>query len=80
LARGEINHYLLQCGWFQDYARHVFQLQPEEFIQILIDEMIRSGAASWHNENLIANAPYQVPDKTWVDKNVKPRDWCIATT
>lgn len=80
LARGKINHYLLQCGWFQDYARHAFHVRPEEFIQILLDEMIRSGAASWHNDYLIANAPYQAPDKTWVDQNVKPRDWRIATT
>jgi len=54
LAKEEIDHYLLQCGWFQDFARYSFQLQPEEFIQILLDEMILSGAASWHNNHLIA--------------------------
>lgn len=45
LSREEIPQYLLNCGWFQDFARHAFQLQPEEFIGVLLDEMIRSGAA-----------------------------------
>lgn len=75
LAKEEIDHYLLKCGWFQDFARYSFQLQPEEFIQILLDEMIRSGAAIWHNNHLIATTPYQAPQKKWIDKNRKPRGW-----
>ncbi|WP_404451822.1 MBL fold metallo-hydrolase [Virgibacillus necropolis] len=75
LAKEEINNYLLNCGWFQDFARYSFQLQPEEFIQILLDEMIRSGAATWHNNHLIAATPYQAPQKKWMYKNMKPKDW-----
>ncbi|OCA85305.1 MBL fold metallo-hydrolase [Pseudobacillus wudalianchiensis] len=75
LAKEEINPYLLKCGWFQDFARCSFQLQPEEFIQILLDEMIRSGAASWHNNHLIAAAPYKAPQEKWINKNIKPKDW-----
>lgn len=75
LAKEEIDKYLLQCGWFQDFARYSFQLQSEEFIQILLDEMIRSGAASWHNNHLIAAASYQAPQKKWMNKNIKPKDW-----
>jgi hydroxyacylglutathione hydrolase len=75
LAKEEIDNYLLKCGWFQDFARYSFQLQPEEFIQILLDEMIRSGAAIWHNNDLIATTPYQAPQKKWIDKDRKPRDW-----
>ncbi|KAB2329708.1 MBL fold metallo-hydrolase [Cytobacillus depressus] len=75
MTNEEISPYLLQCGWFQDFARYSFQLQPEEFIPILLDEMIRSGAASWHNHHLIATAPYRVPQKKWMNKNIKPRDW-----
>ncbi|KOO51270.1 MBL fold metallo-hydrolase [Viridibacillus arvi] len=75
LAKEEIRNYLLKCGWFQDFARYSFQRQPEEFIQILLDEMIRSGAASWHNNYLIATTPYQAPQKNWMDKNIKPIDW-----
>jgi hydroxyacylglutathione hydrolase len=74
LAKEEIDNYLLKCGWFQDFARYSFQLQPEEFIQILLDEMIRSGAASWHNNHLIATTTYQVPQKKWMNKNIKPKD------
>ena len=75
LAKEEIDHYLLGCGWFQDFARYSFQLQPEEFIQVLLDEMIRSGAAGWQNNHLIATTPYQAPEKKWMDQNIKPIDW-----
>lgn len=75
LAKEETDNYLLKCGWFQDFARYSFQLQPEEFIQILLDEMIRSGAASWHNNHLITTAPYQTPQKNWMNENIKPKDW-----
>ena len=75
LAREEIDSYLLRCGWFQDFARYSFQLQPEESIPILLDEMIRSKAASWHNNYLIATTPYQVPQEKWMNENIKPKDW-----
>ncbi|MFL0364897.1 MBL fold metallo-hydrolase [Pseudobacillus sp. 179-B 2D1 NHS] len=75
LAKEEIDNDLLRCGWFQDFARYSFQLRPEEFIQILLDEMIRSGAACWHNNYLIASAPYQAPPVKWMNRNIKPKDW-----
>ncbi|BAU28392.1 glyoxylase-like metal-dependent hydrolase (beta-lactamase superfamily II) [Aneurinibacillus soli] len=75
LAKEEINNYLLKCGWFQDFARYSFQLQPEEFVHILLDEMVRSRAARWHDNHLIATTPYQVPPKEWMNKNIKPKDW-----
>lgn len=75
LSEEEVDTYLLRCGWFQDFARYAFQCQPEEFIPDLLEEMIRSGAASWHHHYLIASAPYQAPDKDWMNKNIKPKDW-----
>lgn len=75
LGREEIDNYLLSCGWFHDFARYSFQTSPEEFIKILLDEMIRSGAATWNDDRLIASAPYNAPDKQWLDKNCKPKNW-----
>ncbi|MFJ7970889.1 MBL fold metallo-hydrolase [Psychrobacillus sp. NPDC096389] len=75
LAKEEIDDYLMQCGWFQDFARYSFQVQPEEFIPILLEEMIRSGAASWQDNHLMATAPYKAPAKEWMEKNIKPREW-----
>jgi hydroxyacylglutathione hydrolase len=77
LAKEEINNYLLKCVWFQDFARYSFQLHREEFIQILLDEMIRSGAASWQNNHLIAAIPYQAPQKKWMNKNIELKGWKI---
>jgi hydroxyacylglutathione hydrolase len=75
LAKGEIEKYLLSCGWFQDFARYSFQHDPEEFIKVLLNEMLRSGAASWNNDYLMPTTPYQAPQKKWMDRNIKPKDW-----
>lgn len=75
LTKEEVGTYLLSCGWFQDFSRYAFQRQPEEFIQILVNEMIRSGAAIWHDHYLIASASYQAPDKEWMRRNIRPKDW-----
>ncbi|MCM3186048.1 MBL fold metallo-hydrolase [Priestia megaterium] len=75
LVKEEISNYLIKRGWFQDFARYSFQLQPEEFVEILLDEMVRSGAASWHNNRLMATTPYLAPQREWMNKNIKPKDW-----
>jgi hydroxyacylglutathione hydrolase len=68
LPKEGIGTYLLTCGWFQDFSRHAFKLNPDEFIQPLLDEMLRSGAAVWQNNRLVANVPHQAPKKEWIAK------------
>lgn len=75
LPREEVNDYLLSCGWFQDFARYSFQLEPEEFIQPLLDEMLRSRAAHWQDDKLMATTPYTSPPKNWTTKQTMPKDW-----
>lgn len=77
MPKGEIDQYLLNSEWFQDFSCFTFQPQPEEFIQVLLDEMIRSGTANWHNYHSIATAPYVAPQKERMDKNIKPKDWNV---
>lgn len=72
IAKEDLNDYLLSCGWFQDFSRHAFRVQPEQFIQPLLDEMIRSNAASWKNNYLMATTPYEAPKKQIY---ILPRDW-----
>lgn len=72
IAKENINEYLLSCGWFQDYSIHAFGVQPEEFIQPLLDEMIRSKAATWKNNILIATTPYVAPNR---QIKIMPKDW-----
>lgn len=75
LAEKELESYLLQCGWFQDFALHAFRIQSDAFVQILLDEMIRSGAAKWQDGRLLAAASYEAPNDEWMRQNVKPKDW-----
>lgn len=75
LKSREITPYLLSCSWFYDFAVHFFRLKPEEFVQPLLDEMIRSKAAAWHQGILIATAPYEAPNRKWIEEDWKPRNW-----
>jgi glyoxylase-like metal-dependent hydrolase (beta-lactamase superfamily II) len=75
IHKDEMESYLLSCGWFQDYARHAFQYEPKDFIPVLLNEMIRSKAASWQGNLLAPNIPYRAPDKEWLDQKIRPRDW-----
>jgi hydroxyacylglutathione hydrolase len=75
LSKDEIDTYLPSCGWFRDFARYSFQLQPDEFVPILLDEMLRSKAASWRGDDLIATTPYQPSTREWMERSSKPRVW-----
>jgi glyoxylase-like metal-dependent hydrolase (beta-lactamase superfamily II) len=43
LKQTDTARYLLTCPWFQDTARRAFNCSPEDFVQPLLDELIRSG-------------------------------------
>ncbi len=75
LTSKEIPPYLLGCGWFHDFAVHSFQLEPKEFVQLLLDEMIRSKAAIWQQGKLLATAPFEIPSSKWIDEDWKPINW-----
>lgn len=61
LNETEIHSYLLSAPWFNDYGTKLFNTAPQDFIQPLLTEMLRSGAAIWHDSQLKASAPYNPP-------------------
>ncbi len=67
--------YLLRCPWFHDYSRYIFNSDPAAFIQPLLDEMVRSGAAGWQDGVLVARAPYNPPSPGWASAPTKPTAW-----
>ncbi|GAC1469832.1 MAG: hypothetical protein PVSMB5_16600 [Ktedonobacteraceae bacterium] len=73
LARGSETDYLLACPWFLDYSRHIFRCEPAAFVQPLLEEMLRSGAARWQHERLIALTTFTPPSQEWVHA---PEHWC----
>lgn len=75
LKKEQIEGYLLKCRWFQDFARHFFNTSPEQFVQPLLQEMIRSKGATWKGEYLVATAPFETPSKEWIEKDIQPKDW-----
>ncbi len=75
LDEAEIAPYLLKRRWFRDYGGFYFQLAPEDFVQPLIDEMLRSDAAIWHNRRLMALTPYNPPSPTWLASVPQPEIW-----
>jgi hypothetical protein len=43
LPAEEVCPYLLGCPWFADYTRHGFRAEPEDLVESLLSEMLRSG-------------------------------------
>jgi hydroxyacylglutathione hydrolase len=72
IPKGNIVDYLFTCAWLHDFSQHVFKLSPDVFIQHLLDEMLRSGAAQWQGDLLVASTPYTRPDKAWTEKELRP--------
>ncbi|MFN8500193.1 MAG: MBL fold metallo-hydrolase [Anaerolineae bacterium] len=75
MAQAEVGPYLLQCAWFQDYARHVFDCEPADFVAPFLAEMLRSGAAEWRAGQLVALTPYNARPLTWATAPTRPRAW-----
>lgn len=75
LPEAEIAPYLIGCRWFCDYGRHYFGLQPDAFVQPLLDEMTRSQAAAWQGGRLVALAPHNPPPANWASGPTRPTDW-----
>lgn len=75
MDRAEIEAYLLQCRWFQDYTSNIFEETPDDFIALFMDEMIRSKAARWEGDRLIAGAPCRPPRPGWQTAPGNPSEW-----
>ena len=75
LDEEEIEPYLLRCSWFNDIAIHSFKTSPKDFVSTLIDEMLRSRAASWQGNRLVANAEYNSPNMNIYGEYSRPRYW-----
>lgn len=71
----EVVRYLLASRWFCDHARDVFDLVPEDFIDTLMAEMIRSGAAKWELGRLVATAPHSRSPLRQLPLDARPHEW-----
>jgi len=75
LPKEAITPYLLRCPWFIDYSRYCFSSEPADFVEPLLVEMIRSGAAEWRAGRLVARAPYTPPSAGWPTGPIRPQTW-----
>ena len=75
LAEDAIAPALLRAPWFRDHATGAFGMAPEAFVPVLVQEMLRSGAAAWQDGRLRATAAHATPAAGWPFGPVKPADW-----
>src|SRR5699024_9539781 len=75
MHKDDIEEYLLGCPGYHDFSRYIFQESPEQYVESLINEVIRSHAAEWKGDMLMATAPYDIADPSWMKQNIKPEDW-----
>lgn len=75
LAAGDVTHYLLRCPWLRDFSCHFFQMEPQDFVEPLLAEMLRSGAAAWRDGRLVALTPHTAPPPGWLRTPGRPALW-----
>lgn len=75
LAETEVHPYLQASPWLHDHAVHAFGLEPASFIPLLLQEMLRSGAAQWQDRRLVARREHRVPRPDWPGAATTPRQW-----
>lgn len=78
LDEGAVAPYLRSREWFQDFSRKVFSREPEEFVDPLVGEMLRSGAAGWDTGRLVARTAHNVPPPGWASAPTQLIDWPLA--
>lgn len=70
-----IREYLLNAPWFVQSSRKIFERAPEEFVEPLVAEMLRSGAARWQDGRLVAVTPYTPLPDGWIRPDMRPHLW-----
>lgn len=73
---GDMDAFLMGCPWFHDYGRaYMGVAEARDFVEPLLKEMVRSGAAEWRNGRLIACTAYNAPPGDWYPQRLEPREW-----
>lgn len=75
LSAEELAAYLLESPWFVDHAREVFRVTAEELLNLLVAEMLRSGAARWDRGRLHASGPHRSPPRRWARSPTTVAQW-----
>ncbi len=75
LQKHDVQSTLLSLPWFQDYSRFIFKQEPLAFIEPFLAEMLRSKAAAWQNDRLVALTAYVPPTDDWLKGPARPAQW-----
>lgn len=75
IADGDVASYLDTSPWVHDVAAQPFGMTAAEWTPVLLDEMLRSGAAAWSDGRLVARAPHAAPPRGWARTPTTPSRW-----
>jgi hydroxyacylglutathione hydrolase len=75
VARDRLLPLLLASQWLQDHAHRAFGLAPEAFAPLLLNEMLRSGAALWQADRLLPGGDYVAVGAGWPAGPGGVADW-----
>ena len=76
IDEGDMGKFLMGCPWFHDYARAYMGVEtPHDFVEPLLNEMVRSGATEWRNGRLMPCTAYNAPSRVWYPLRLMPREW-----
>lgn len=67
--------FLLASPWFTRYAATVFRVEAAALVDVMVAEMLRSGAARWQHGQLMPGSDFVPPPPGWVRAATEPAQW-----
>ena len=75
LHADDVDSYLSASPWVRSFAAAPFRVSQAEFCTALMTEMLRSGAAQWQAEHLVATALHTPTNPSWPRSPTLPSRW-----
>lgn len=75
LSEADALGYFASRRWAREFAYSAFSVEPEDFAEALLAELLRSGAAEWRDGRLLARAPHNEPADEDLLRAPWPRHW-----
>lgn len=75
IAVDKFEPFLRSSPWFDGNARNLFDAEPEELVQPLLEELKRVGGVTQHEGTLVAAVPHNAPPADWDSARMRVRYW-----
>lgn len=75
MTDAQADAYLRDAPWLEQHARHAFGRTVDQFIPMLVEEMLRGGSLVRQGDRLLAATPYDKLPPGWPKPWTRPELW-----